>query len=143
MTLVNTGPPVRILWIMRKLLPLLVLVAAPALAHPSVSIVADSRGNLYYSDLKQVWRLGTDGKKTIVVPNVHTHELAIDAQDNLYGEHLWYEGERIDKWGHYVWRRTPGASCRWSSRARKGSSRTTASYETAPGRCTGAIATRA
>jgi hypothetical protein len=39
------------------------------------------------------------------VPNVHTHELVLDAQGNLFGEHLWYEGERTDKWGHYVWKR--------------------------------------
>jgi sugar lactone lactonase YvrE len=43
----------------------------------------------------------------VAVPNVHTHELTIDARDNLFGEHVWYEGERIDKWGHYVWRRSP------------------------------------
>jgi hypothetical protein len=37
------------------------------------------------------------------VPGVHTHELYIDENDNLYGEHLWYNGEREDTWGHYVW----------------------------------------
>ncbi len=74
-------------------------------AHPPVSVVFDSHGNLYYSDLDRVWRVAPDGTKTVAVPDVHTHELAIDGQDNLYGEHLWYEGERIDKWGHYVWRR--------------------------------------
>jgi sugar lactone lactonase YvrE len=34
-------------------------------------------------------------------------ELAPDAKDNLYGEHLWYEGERTNRWGHRVWRRSP------------------------------------
>ena len=29
----------------------------------------------------------------MAVPNVHTHGLALDARDNLYGEHLWYEGD--------------------------------------------------
>ncbi len=82
----------------------LLLAAAPAGAHPSVSVVMDSRGNVYYSDLKQVWKIAPDGKKSIAVANVHTHELYVDAEDNLYGEHLWYEGEAIDKWGHYVWR---------------------------------------
>lgn len=91
----------------RTVVLLLVFAAAPLVAHPSVSVVFDSKGNLYYSDLKQVWRLAPDGKLTIAVPGVHTHELAIDAQDNLYGEHLWYEGEKTDKWGHYVWRRSP------------------------------------
>jgi sugar lactone lactonase YvrE len=91
----------------RTLLILLTLVGAPLFAHPSVSVVFDSRGNLYYSDLTQVWRVAPDGTRSVAVPNVHAHELAVDAQDNLYGEHLWYEGERTDKWGHYVWRRAP------------------------------------
>jgi hypothetical protein len=81
--------------------------ATAALAHPPVSVVIDSRGNVYYSDLEQVWRVAPDGTKSVAVRGVHTHELCLDAQDNLYGEHLWYEGERIDKWGYYVWRRSP------------------------------------
>ena len=68
----------------------------------------DSRGNVYYSDLAQVWRIAPDGTKSVVVPNVHTHELYLDARDNLFGEHLWYEGDVTKKWGHYVWRRDAG-----------------------------------
>jgi hypothetical protein len=89
------------------LLTALVLFAKSVAAHPGVGIVQDSRGNIYYTDLKQVWRITPDGKKSVVVPGVHTHELCLDAEDNLYGEHLWYEGERTDRWGHYVWRRSP------------------------------------
>src|SRR5205823_3445674 len=37
----------------------------------------------------------------------HTHELYLDPAGNLYGEHLWYEGEAINKWDYYVWRRSP------------------------------------
>ncbi len=93
---------------MRLFLAVLGIVAAgEAFAHPAVSVVIDSRGNVYYSDLKQVWRVAPDGKRNVAVPNVHTHELYLDAQDDLFGEHLWYEGERIDKWGHYVWKRSP------------------------------------
>ena len=61
------------------------------LSHPGVGIVMDSKGDVYFTDLKHVWKLAPDGKKNIVVSNVHTHELWIDANDNLYGEHLWYE----------------------------------------------------
>jgi len=91
---------------MRRLffLGAILLAAGPAWAHPSVSVVRDSRGNVYYSDLKQVWRIAPDGAKSIAVQNVHTHELYVDAEDNLYGEHLWYEGDATKKWGHYVWR---------------------------------------
>jgi len=86
---------------------LLLLVAASASAHPSVSVVFDSRGNVYFSDLTHVYRVTPAGAQSIIVPNVHTHELYIDAQDNLYGEHLWYEGDATKKWGHYYWRRSP------------------------------------
>lgn len=86
------------------LVVMLLLAGGAAAAHPGIGIVMDSKGNVFYTDLKQVWKITPDGKKSVAVPNVHTHELCLDAQDNLYGEHLWYEGERIDKWGHYVWR---------------------------------------
>ena len=81
----------------------LMLAGVAAQAHPGVGIVKDSRGNLFYTDLKQVWKIMPDGKKSVAVPNVHTHELCLDAEDNLYGEHLWYEGEATKKWGHRVW----------------------------------------
>jgi hypothetical protein len=76
------------------------------LAHPGVGIVMDSKGNVYYTDLAQVWKIEPSGKKTSVVKNVHTHELYLDTNDNLFGEHLWYEGEKTDKWGYYVWELT-------------------------------------
>ena len=83
-----------------------------AYAHPGIGIVRDSRGTIFYTDLVHVWKIspnrnGEPGHKQIAVRNVHTHELAIDQQDNLYGEHLWYESEATDKWGHYVWRLSP------------------------------------
>lgn len=90
---------------MKKSLCILVLMLAgtAAQAHPGVGIVKDSRGNLFYTDTKQVWKIAPDGKKSVAVPKVHTHELCLDAEDNLYGEHLWYEGEATKKWGHRVW----------------------------------------
>jgi hypothetical protein len=75
-----------------------------AFSHPGIGIVKDSRGNIYYTDLKQIWKISTQGVKTVVVRGVHSHEIAIDANDNLYGEHLWYNGEALDTWGHYAWR---------------------------------------
>ncbi len=76
----------------------------PSSAHPGIGIAVDSQGNVFYTDLKQVWRIAPDGTKSIAVPRVHTHELYLDAQDNLFGEHVWYEGDRTGKWGHRVWR---------------------------------------
>jgi sugar lactone lactonase YvrE len=85
----------------------LLLAGAMARAHPGVGIVKDGRGNVFYTDLKQVWKIVPDGTKSVAVPDVHTHELCLDADDNLYGEHLWYEGDATGKWGHRVWRLEP------------------------------------
>jgi len=79
----------------------------PLLAHPPVSIVMDREGNVFYSDLERVWMIAPDGRKSVAVPNVHTHELGLDAAGNLYGEHVWYEGDATKQYGHRVWRRTP------------------------------------
>jgi ribosomal protein L32E len=76
-------------------------------SHPGVGIVQDSKGTVFYTDTERVWKISVDGKKSIAVPDVHTHELYIDDHDNLFGEHLWYNGERANTWGHYVWRLSP------------------------------------
>ena len=101
-------------------LSVLATVAAPLLAHPGVGIVMDARGNVYYSDLARVWRIAPDGRKTVAVPNVHTHELCLDSEGNLYGEHLWYEGEAADQWGYRVWRRAPDGTMTDVVPARRG-----------------------
>jgi hypothetical protein len=90
---------------MRKLLisNFLFLVSLTIIAHPGIGIVKDSKGNIYYTDLAQVWKISLDGSKTAVVSGVHAHELYIDELDNLYGEHLWYNGESQNTWGHYLW----------------------------------------
>lgn len=77
-------------------------------AHPGVGIVRDSKGNIYYTDLKQVWMLSPEGRRTIAVPGVHTHELFMDGNDRLFGEHLWYNGEQVNTWGSYAWCLHPG-----------------------------------
>jgi sugar lactone lactonase YvrE len=47
---------------------------------------------------------------SVAVPSVHTHELCIDADDTLYGEHLWYDESASEPWRHRVWRWRPGGS---------------------------------
>ena len=80
---------------------LILLSTGPAAeGHPGVGIVQDSRGNIFFTDLKQIWKITPDHKLTVAVPDVHTHELCLDAEDNLYGEHLWGEG---GGWRHRVW----------------------------------------
>lgn len=85
----------------------LALLCTPGFGHPGVGIVEDSRGNVFYTDLKQVWKITPSGQKTVAVPNVHTHELFLDDQGYLYGEHLWYNGDQRNTWGHHVWRLAP------------------------------------
>jgi hypothetical protein len=95
---------------MRPLLAAIVIIACLPVgswAHPGIGIVRDSRGNIFYTDLRQVWRIATDGTKSVAVPDVHTHELCLDADDNLYGEHLRYEGDATGIWRHRVWKRAP------------------------------------
>ena len=75
------------------------------LAHPGIGIVKDSKGNIYYTDLQQVWKI-SNGHKSIAVPHVHTHELYIDAQDNLYGEHQ-FNNAAGDTFYHYMWQLQP------------------------------------
>ncbi len=92
---------------MRRLILLLfLLVPVLAQAHPGIGIVRDSKGNIYYTDLIHVWRISPDGKKSIVVREVHTHELCLDRADNLFGEDLRNSGEVSDRWYHSLWKRT-------------------------------------
>lgn len=84
---------------------LLLLSANRASAHPGVGIVMDSKGNVFYTDLFHVWRIGLDGKKSIVVRDVHTHELSIDSADNVFGEDSEYLGG--ERYRHRIWRRSP------------------------------------
>jgi len=76
-------------------------------AHPGPGIVKDSKGNIYYTDLVHVWKISPDGHKTIAVSRVHTHKLYIDQNDIIYGENMWYNGERVNTWGCYEWRLHP------------------------------------
>lgn len=68
------------------LAPATLLLAAQLAAHPAIGIVMDSTGAVFYLDNVHVWR----------------------AAGNLYGEHLWHEGARTGRWGHRVWKPTPG-----------------------------------
>jgi hypothetical protein len=79
---------------MRKLLHttiVILVLGAPAGAlaqRPSVSLVMDSRGSVYYSDLSNVWRISPTGHRSIVVLAVHARQLYLDPEDRLFGEDL-------------------------------------------------------
>lgn len=84
---------------------LLPVCAAATAAHPGVGIVVDREGSVFYTDLKNVWRIAPDGRKSVAVPDVHTHELALDESGGLVGEDSEYLGG--DRYRHRVWRRSP------------------------------------
>jgi hypothetical protein len=76
-----------------------------AFAHPGTGIVKDSKGFIYYTDLTNIYRIDPATlDKIIVVRNIHTHELFMDRNDNLYGEHLWFKDEGTNRFDHYLWR---------------------------------------
>jgi hypothetical protein len=54
------------------------LLSFQTLAHPGVGIVHDRKGNIFYSDLKHIWKITPGGRKIIALKNVHIHELYID-----------------------------------------------------------------
>ena len=85
----------------------LLLLADAARAHPGWGIVEDRTGNVFFTDLKQVWKVTPGGRMSVAVPNVHTHELCFDTAGNLLGEHLWYEGDATRKWNQRLWRLSP------------------------------------
>lgn len=82
-----------------------VLFTPTVFSHPGIGIVQDKYGNIFYTDLFNVWMIDAAGNKSIVVPSVHTHELSLDPANNLFGEHLWYNGEQLKTWGHFIWKR--------------------------------------
>ena len=76
-------------------------------AHPGIGLVYDGNKTIYYTDLKQVWKLNIEtGEKEVVVKDVHTHELYLDKEGSLYGEHYWYLESEV-KFKNYIWKMNP------------------------------------
>jgi len=83
-------------------------LAANTAAHPATGIVVDRKGQIYFSDLETVWKL-SEGKLSVFRAGVsgrHVHELALDAEGNLYGADVSYE-PATTKWVSDVWKMTP------------------------------------
>lgn len=87
----------------------LLLPSTLTFAHPPWGIVVSSTGIVYFSDLETVWKVDRDGRLSVFRAaggGRHVHELAIDAQDNLYGPDLTYDSS-TDKYLTGVWKMTP------------------------------------
>lgn len=86
---------------------LYLFLSIDVVAHPASGIVLDRAGNVYFSDLETIWKLDTAGKLSVFRAGVsgrHVHELAIDAQDNIYGADLSYESQKFIS---DIWKMTP------------------------------------
>lgn len=84
----------------------MLMLPASLRAHPSANLVWDpARGVLYYSDLYRVWQIDRSGRRTVAVPNVHTHYLRLDGAGNLYGDDREYLDHGSTR--YRVWRLTP------------------------------------
>src|SRR5687767_14999861 len=68
--------------VMRKLLLLLLILPLPAFAHPQWGIVTHAAGDVYFSDLINVWRIDhRSGAVTLAhrgTEDVHIHEISPD-----------------------------------------------------------------
>lgn len=61
-------------------------------AHPGWGLVADSKGNFYFTDVVNttIWKFTNDGELTELYTDKWTHQLDIDSEDNLYIEYEQY-----------------------------------------------------
>lgn len=81
-----------------------ILVCLKSEAHPGIGIVYDGNETIYYTDLNHVWKLNIlTGKSEIYVKDVHTHELYLNNNGDLYGEHYWYI-QAEEKFKNFIWK---------------------------------------
>lgn len=84
----------------------LLCTAGNAAGQPSSSVVMDSRGFVYFSDLSTVWRISPTGNRAAVVLGVRSRQLYLDSEDRLYGEDLTTD-DITGRPFHRVWRLDP------------------------------------
>jgi sugar lactone lactonase YvrE len=87
------------------------LLAAKVQAHPAWGIVVDRQGQVYFSDLKTVWKIDTQGKLSVfrAPDDRHTHELNIDDDGNVYGADDSYDSA-TQHFFKALWKMTPTGS---------------------------------
>ncbi len=85
-----------------------ILLTAKAQAHPAWGIVVDRQGQVYFSDLKTVWKIDAQGKLSVfrAADDRHTHELNIDEAGNLYGVDNSYD-PATQRFFNAAWKMTP------------------------------------
>lgn len=84
------------------------LLAADVQAHPAWGIAVDPQGQVYFSDLKTIWKIDAHGKLSVfrAGDDRHTHDLNIDEAGNLYGADNTYE-PATQRFFSALWKMTP------------------------------------
>ncbi len=85
-----------------------VLLTAKVQAHPTWGIAVDRQGQVYFSDIKTIWKVDTQGKLSIFRAggDRHVHDLSIDEAGNLYGADNSYE-PATQRFFSALWKMTP------------------------------------
>jgi len=84
-----------------------VFLASSSSAHPAWGITVDRQGQVYFSDLKTIWKIDAQGKLSVFrAGRDHTHDLNIDEAGNLYGAENSYDPE-TKRFFSAIWKMTP------------------------------------
>jgi sugar lactone lactonase YvrE len=101
---------------MKQIIVTLILTAAAIFslvarvsAHPAWGIAVDRQGQVYFSDLKTIWKIDRQGKVSTFREGVrgrHVHNITIDAEDNIYGLDNTYNPQ-TEKFPRSIWKMSP------------------------------------
>lgn len=87
-----------------------VLLPARAQAHPAWGIAVDRQGQVYFSDLKTIWKIDAQGELSIFrAGKDHTHDLNVDDAGNLYGAENSYD-PATERFFSAIWKMTAAGS---------------------------------
>src|SRR5688572_26979531 len=85
------------------------VLAAGAQAHPAWGIAVDRHGQVFFSDLKTVWKIDGQGKLSVFRPGTgdrHVHDLNVDDGGNVYGADNSYD-PATKRFSSAIWKMTP------------------------------------
>jgi len=89
------------------IITLYVFLASSVSAHPAWGIVVDRQRQVYFSDLKTIWKIDAQGKLSVFrVGQDHTHDLNIDEAGNVYGAENSYD-PATKRFFSAIWKMTP------------------------------------
>ena len=87
-----------------------IFLAGAAQGHPAWGIVVDRQGQVYFSDLKIIWKIDAQGRLSVFrAGRDHTHDLNIDEAGNLYGAENSYD-PATRRFFSAIWKMIPAGS---------------------------------